>query len=191
MNIFQIKHTYSCVSQQKFIQSNMSYIEMWNYIKMLQCISWDIDSSHGWYEDDTVDIMCKFFGAELIDPNWDVLDEEGYYDIDLYDNWESGYLDDDEGYIPRNKTNDMIKKYNIYRPGLYSAMLKRFLEQHRFGEGDVGAWESIFMDNEVWAVLFQEGIYAKDKFIAEQNARPEYIEKCNWENQRREREKNE
>ena len=81
----------------------------------------------------------------------------------------------------------MIEKYNIYKPGLYSAMLARFLEQHEFGEGGVGAWESILMDNKVWEVLFQEGVYDREKFIAQQNTRAEYLEKCNWEKQRRER----
>lgn len=185
MNIFKIKHYYSYPGQEKWLQSPMTFVEMWNHIKILQVITWDIDSSHLWDEDDTAFVMSKFFGAQIIYPT--ETQKHDCFIIDLYYNWERGYLDIDEKYIPRNQTDAMIEKYNIYRPSLYSTMLARFLEQHAFGEGDVGAWESIFMDNQVWEVLFKEGVYDRAKFIAEQNIRPEYLEKCNWEKQRRKR----
>ncbi len=186
MNIFKIKHYYSDPGQEKWLQSPMGFVEMWNHIKILQNMTWDIDTSHVWTEDDTVFIMSKFSSAQIITPT--KTQKKDCMVIDLYENWESYYVNDRGGRnIPRDQTDAMIEKYNIYKPGLYSAMLARFLEQHEFGEGGVGAWESILMDNKVWEVLFQEGVYDREKFIAQQNTRAEYLEKCNWEKQRRER----
>lgn len=185
MNIFKIKHFYSYSGRDKWLQTPMGFTEVWNHIKILQNITWDIDSSHNWTEGDTVFIMSKFFGAQIINPT--ETQKQDCFVIDLYENWECGYIDNNEEIISRSETAAIIKKYNIYRPGLYSAMLARFLEQHAFGEGDCGAWESIFMNNTVWEVLFQEGVYNREKFIAEQNTRAEYLHKCNLEKQRRSR----
>ena len=186
LNNFLITHSYSFPELERCLQSPMSFIEMWNHIKILQNITWDIDSSHGLYEDDTVFLMSKFFGAKLIDPtSKDIIEElkeDGYYEIDLYGNWESGYANDRGGRsIPRDQTDAMMEKYNFYKQGLYSAMLSKFLEQHNFGEGETCVYESVLMNNKIWNVLFQEGVYDRDKFMAEQKARPEFMIKYDSE----------
>lgn len=187
MNIFKITHQYSQDTEDdRWIKSSMSFIDLWNHIKILQNITWDIDTSHDFTEDDTVVIMTKFFGARAIDPDdkkiEDELCEEGYYTIDLYVCWESGYYDDNgKNSISRLETDKMFEKYTFYKHGLYSAMLSRFLEQHKFGEGCVGAYESLLLDNKVWDVISREGIYDKDKFLAEQKTRPEFIKKYDFE----------
>lgn len=184
IKIFKITHTYSTDEQARYLQSNMGFIDMWNHIKILQNIAWDIDSSHGFYEDDTAYIMAKFFGAKLIKPT--KTQKSNCWSLDLYENWEGGYANDRGGRsIPRDKTDVMMEKYNFYKQGLYSAMLSKFLEQHHFGEGDTAAHESLLMDNKVWDVLFKEGVYDREKFIAEQKIRLEFIEKYNLEKQRR------
>lgn len=177
MNIFKITHYYSSPDQAEWMQSPMSFIEMWNHIKILQNITWDIDSSHNVNEGDAVFIMSKFFGAEVISRDSKSILTEEYYEIDLYENWELGYLADDGSLISRIETDGMFEKYNFYRHGLYSAMLSKILEQHPFGAGDVSAQDSLLMDTEVWETLLKEGVYDRAKFLAEQKLRPFFVEK--------------
>jgi hypothetical protein len=63
-------------------------------------------------------------------------------------------------------------------------MLTKFLEQHNLGEGDTYAHESLLIDNKIWDVLFKEGVYDREKFIAEQKTRPEFVKKYELEKQR-------
>lgn len=183
MNIYKISHYYSFAGRERYLQSLMGFVEMWNYIKILQHITWDIDSSHDLSEEDVVAIMTRFYDAKRI--SRPETQKNDCIDIDLYENWEWGYAPEyGETAIQRDQTEAMIEKYNIYRPGLYSFMLSLFLKEHKFGEGTVGANESIFMDNKVWEVLFQEGVYDKENFIAEQQKRPEYISICNREEEK-------
>ena len=187
MNLYKITHYYSFAGNERYLQSPMGFVDMWNYIKILQNITWDIDSSHNLSEEDVVTIMAKFYDAQRISPS--KTQKKDCTKIDLYENWESGYANERGGRtILRDQTEAMIEKYNFYKPGLYSFMLSLFLKEHEFGEGTVGANESIFCDNQVWEVLFLEGVYDRERFLAEQQIRPEYLEKCKWEKQRRERE---
>jgi hypothetical protein len=183
IKIFKITHTYSTDEQARYLQSNMGFVDMWNHVKILQNIAWDIDSSHGFYEDDTAYIMTKFFGAKLIIPT--KTQKSNCWSLDLYENWEGGYANDRGGRsIPRDQTDAMMEKYNFYKQGIYSVMLTKFLEQHNLGEGDTYAHESLLIDNKIWDVLFKEGVYDREKFIAEQKTRPEFVKKYELEKQR-------
>lgn len=175
MNVFKITHSYSSPDEAKWLQSSMSFIEMWNHLKILQNITWDIDCSHDFTEDDAVFIMSKFFDAKIINQDAKNPVPEEYHEIDLFESWEHGYLDDDNNYISRAATDEMFDKYNFYKHGLYSAMLSKFLEQGSFAAYDVGYEDPVLMDTAVWEVLLQEGVYDRAKFLAEQKSRPDFV----------------
>ena len=163
MNFYKLTHHYSLENRSILISSEMSFVDIWNIVALLQYISSDIDSSHAINEANTATFLIKYFDVGIYDPDVDdedILVEE----LDLYTNWELGFADSDGKFIggSSNSMNEYIKLYSFYQSGMYSYILELIIRDHPLFKGSAGCDVSFGMDNEIWQILFAEGIYQRD-----------------------------
>ena len=167
MNIFKLTHTFSPAIMNKIISSEISRIDLWNIIYLLQCTFSEIDSSHLPGEANIATLLIKFFDAMVYDPNFHY-DTNQLIEIDLHENWEIGLVDDKDNVLIYECQNyvDLLEtyklKYNFYKQNMYSYFLELIIRENRLFNGDAACDESFGMNNSTWMVLFNEGIYNVD-----------------------------
>ena len=177
MNIYKLTHSYSPENMHIVISSEMSYIDLWNTIVLLQLTFNDIDSSHGITQANAATFLTKYFDAMVHNPA-SYYDARAVQEVDLYVNWECGFLDANNNSVRGEATKAFEQKYDFYQPEMYSYLLDMIMRDHPLFEGEVGSNDSFGMSNARWQKLFAEGVYdvARINELREQQMQQEKLQ---------------
>ena len=170
MNIYRLTHKYAPRSMNIVISSDKLFTDIWNLIVLFQYTCSDIDSSHDVTPAGAATYLIKYQDAMIFNPDHSY-DETSEEEIDLYLNWEVGFIDDERQVYKPNSSepeklmNEFETNYKFYQFGLYSFILCLISRDHKLFDGSVGCDSSFEMNNKIWEALFSEGVYIKEKVL--------------------------